>query len=304
MKTIPELESEGKRIGSEAKSFLSPEFGCLELPVLLSEIALNTGKGRLAAHYTLVSAIAANIGRILTENIPAYLSLHARLVEKGYTLQNWGETGSCDRYGCAVADIAAAPRTSREWCDKEEDLTKVLIDELKAEKALPSGPPDIAVKAMAFRNQSYNFIVVLNSRFNRWSIHIRQYWDVLPDLDGETYLGYGLDKFKTAPMSLTEAISLSKALSRYSDDVPGTQFINRPSLATFTNGTLKAGEQSGGRGLRYADGRDAGYLVSCRETKDDVELAEDVDWNSLNLLFGVLAEIEGVCFSTSEDTDD
>lgn len=47
---------------------------------------------------------------------------------------------------------------------------------------------------------------------------------------------------------------------------PGTGTRARPNLEMFTAGSLEVGEASAGEGLRYGDLRDAGYLVSVKDS--------------------------------------
>jgi hypothetical protein len=136
-------------------------------------------------------------------------------------------------------------------------------------------------------------------------VHIRQYWNNLQEAlaDDDNYLGHPLSEFKNKPLSVTQAVAFTSSLSQYSDDLPGVAYPQRPSLDTFTRGDMKV-RYDAGIGLRYGDGRDKGFILSCQQSSDDtMESAKDCTWPSMSFVQGVLNNLHSAVFCFSEDTE-
>lgn len=152
-----------------------------------------------------------------------------------------------------------------------------------------------SLKAFALRTQNINYLVVLEKRYGRWFIHLRQWWDPLPTADD--YVPYPLEKYaQGATMDYATAHRVAGAFQGYADDVADVAFPKRLSLGSFTATGCVPRKETSCSGLRYADARDTGYLATVERNAFGFFDADNVKWNSLSQLhyvwFDLLSAID------------
>jgi hypothetical protein len=203
---------------------------------------------------TLEDLLNVYVGQALHAKLPEYLNLHAQLEQEGAVSYEKGRTFRRDEYS-----IYAVPT-----------------------KTYDTGGGVIA-KAMVLHTLEGNFVVVLNHRFDTWTVHLRQFWPVLEEaLDSESWI-VGLQDYRNSTnLTLQDVAKLSSAMSHFSDDYPGVIHPARPRLASFLEGNLVVGERGEGHGLCYGDGRDTGYIASLRDAR--TPRANDMCYSALPYL--------------------
>jgi hypothetical protein len=199
----------------------------------------------------------AYVGLAVEQWVQPYLSLHAALTQQGATSQATGHNFAIDTYVWAAAD-----RTLPEeplGIDGLDDLDDDPLSERRA-------------KAMVLQTQSCNFLVLLNERFGRWTLHFRKFWPDVRDALAQGNVGGSLSTVvDRKDLTVLDVVKLSSAAAEFGDDLPGVHYPRRPHLATLLNGSLLVGDQDAGIGLRYGDMRDMGYVMSMHANGDLVE---------------------------------
>jgi hypothetical protein len=268
-----------RQIGHELRQFLDQKvdgyYASIEAPEALGHMfsgLRSTGDGINCG--TLNSAMEHFAGLFLASQLPAYLELHSRLHEAGHDASNMFEFAN-DTFVYAVRDaVVESP---------DKGLEAALEDLLGSDK----NGCDVTVKAFALQTQSLNFIIVMNQLFGQWSIDIRRFW---PSLQSElsnpnSYLGE-LEAFRVSrdAVSAADLVRHAERAAKYADDVEGVTFSSRPSLAMFLAGNMVAGNEKAGVGLRYADGRDKGFVASLQRSTDHAIAKDAGRWVTLSEL--------------------
>jgi len=142
-------------------------------------------------------------------------------------------------------------------------------------------------------SQNYNVILILDQNDYKTELHIRRFWESVDDAREDdwdierTKDGFDLKKLLVESQWLTE---------RFSDNLPGNQFIHRPDLKMFKKAinSNSMGSESG-RPLFFLDARDPGYVLSYEKVSfDEFDMHTKTDCPVLNygLLKAVLFDIQ------------
>jgi hypothetical protein len=266
MKTPNELKALAASLRVALHGGCSKEFALLERPVALAELydLVRADKATLQ-NLELEATLSHYVGLAVQGVIPGYVALYDRLVAKGYDASNPYEFGNDSFCHYIPQRVVEAETLSGE--------AKALLG-LFGKETLP---PDVA-KAFVVETQNTNWIVVLTPRYGRHDLHVRQFWRDPAVLDSPDYHG-GMEQYTGANLTIKDVIRLAaEAANLFSDDMPGVHYPQRPSLNTFLRGSLVPGHKDAGAGLRYADGRDKGYVLSYGQPHGTTPLVKDVHW--------------------------
>lgn len=219
--------------------------GVIDHPAVLAELIDRFGHDKRDFESgTFEATISGCVGRAIMQEAESLVWLADTLRAKGYTEENQYDFGYVDRYAFSLLNT-----------DKK--------------------------KVFALRTQNVNYLVLLNRRYDGWEVHMRQWWDVIPD-GAEQYLPYALEKYiKGATLSLQDAIKLTKNLEGYANDIPGASYPDRLRLQAFKDTYFAVGEDRACAGLRYGDARDRGYLVTAKQSVFGTPEADKMTWNAL-----------------------
>jgi hypothetical protein len=221
------------------------------------------------------------VGLELSRRIPHLLDLHAALSKRGLGMDHAHEFAR-DAYVYAVRDeIVGMP----------EDPAIVA--------ALPepneTGMVLIDVKAFVLQTPEDRYILVFNRRSPRWSLHVRRFWRSLAQELAEGRNLGALDCLKgRTDLTLSDMAKFSTPMTDYADDVEGGQY-SRPSLRTFLDGSLIAGDPASGAGLTHRNRRDCGYIVSLEDGGE----AEAVGFDAYVRLDSILYSLTSATMSLS-----
>lgn len=264
IKTREELAKLAVQLRQKLESGLTKTWALLErpYPLALMFLADKNDKADLRSH-EFESVVSAYYGVAAELWVPEYLKLHATLQAKGLNSAEQSYEFGNDAYVWAAAD-----RTSPEP-SLGLDLKALLGDDYE------ETPRMRQAKAIVLETQSRSFLIVLNQSYDRWTVHMREFWpDIRIEVQRSRYLS-GLEAVKDRrDLTLMDVVLLSNAANRFGDDLPGVHYPHRPHLSTLLGGSLMAGAEDAGIGLRYGDFRDRGYIMSlktCSEGRPTVE---------------------------------
>lgn len=192
---------------------------------------------RELGHYTLERAFDLYAGKKVMGLLDDLLWLNATLIQHGYTTTRQFDFGYADRYAYTLHDA-----------------------------------PDL--KAFACQTQNINYLVVLAQRHGDWTIHLRRWWEPVASPAGEHYK----ERFQAIKRKTFQdvVVHASEAAERFSDHLPGVQYVRRPDLAMYDTSGYVVGMPHSCPGLRYGDMRDAGYLLSVKQTPFGIPKGDEV----------------------------
>lgn len=259
----------------------SVHWDTLERPHVLAALVLSSRRDRFSTRaHQLEQTLSNACGQLLVGLVQPYLTLHAYLVSQGHLDQASAMDLGRDAYLWSVAD--------REFEDPQAKGDEAFLRSL----GLQCKTPPVKVKAFVLQTQSQGFIVVLNQRSKKWSMHIRRVWeDAGAALASTDHLG-ALEAYRDRKdLTLADVIALVKHAQAFSDDTPGAPYPARLSLKSYLDGNMLARTEGAGRGLRYGDLRDVGYVASL-DGSWDFPLADggySLDFEALGYLTAILA---------------
>ena len=182
-------------------------------------------------HYTLDRTLDLYVGQKVMQQREAWLWLHDTLVSRGHTERHPYDFGYGDRYAYWV------------WNQPHR-------------------------KAFVGITQNQNYLVLLarNSEHADWTIHLRRWWEPLRSHAGRWISqSFARGRRTTQPVTYRDIVKhAAEAERKFSDHLPGVTYIERPDLALYKKTQFQLNPQSPCPGLRYGDGRDAGYLISVK----------------------------------------
>lgn len=194
--------------------------------------------------FTMENVIGGCVGRAIGDETPRLLELAERIHAGGYTEENQYDFGYADRYAFSLKNT-----------EKQ--------------------------KVFALRSQNVNYLVILVKGWQGWDVHLRQWWDVLAE---KSYVPYDLEPLMKGTKLLTfeEAQRISGRFEEYADDIPGMSYPKRLSLKAFKDTDFRVHDDKSCAGLRYADARDTGYVISVKPSVFGFYEADKVTWKSLS----------------------
>jgi len=122
--------------------------------------------------------------------------------------------------------------------------------------------------------QNYNAIIILDESDWTTELHIRRFWDSVDDAREDDWdIKESKDGYSLKKLLVSDHLN-----NRFSDNLPGNQFIDRPDLKMFKKAINNMGKESG-RPLFYLDARDPGYILSYTQLhySDDISCDPRVD---------------------------
>ena len=278
-----------KEVDQLLGSNIDPRWCVIERPQVLARyFGLNPSDNMTADSRALCSTIDAHCGQSLQRVLPAYLALHAHLVANDINEANQYKFAN-DSYIYTVAD--------RQFDGKALDID---IPGIRGN----STTPVVQAKAFVVKTQSRNYLVVLHERYLTGTVHIRRFWDDLQESLNAP--GYALmsDYADRSDLTLNDVILLAtQAAEYYSDDLPGNCYPRRPSLQSFLRGSLDVGEESAGRGLRFGDARDLGYIASLEVSGTGRFTAKDMSKIGISELVAVMYNVASAFDSLNIEVD-
>lgn len=261
MLTREQMAELATKVLSQLRQGLTKEWNVLEEPQVLARMfhLMNDYSADLR-ELSLEGTFEAYVGQALQRWIPDLVRLHDALLARGLGQENNYEFGN-DAYVYAVADKQVTKPASPGLLKMFEDLGMGS----RADRV------DVTnVKAFVLETQSRQFIIVLNQRHERWHLHIRRiYPSFVEEQANDRYLGTLGDFVDRTDLTVQDIIKLSRYAEEFSDDFPGNNYPKRLSLQYFLKGSLVAGEDEAGCGLRYEDCRDEGYVASLRSSYEE-----------------------------------
>lgn len=261
-KTPEQLQACSAALGKLLASQLNRDWDLLERPAIVAGLfACHPDEAMSITSHDFASTLDAFIGMRAARMIAPYLKLHTDLTDQGYTsADNRLEFGT-DAYAWA-ADSRSAPAK-----DLGIDWAAVfkLPDSVKAFERAPD-PCARQARAIVLQTQSSSFLVVLNYEYGRWQgLHVREFWpDLGPAMAADGYLLNLGALRERRDLTVQDVVAWSTRACVYSDVLPGVDYPERPNLASLLDGSLFAGEEEAGIGLRYGDFRDKGHVLSMR----------------------------------------
>ena len=200
----------------------------------------------------------AYVGQRAAQWTMPYVTFHDALTQAGHTSESTRLQFGTDAYTWAAADRTMPERRN------------VVDFALLQGRMMAYSPRPRHAKAIVVQSQSRNFLVLLNQSFNRWSLHIREFWpDIRTVMERGHYCRLLSETSHRADLTPLDLVRLSTTASQYGDDLPGVDFPQRPHLATYLDGSLMAGDEEAGIGLRTGDFRDKGYVLSFKAGVDE-----------------------------------
>jgi hypothetical protein len=256
------------RLEAIIRESVPDERDLIDQPAILAELIGRFGHDRRDFEScTFESAIGGCVGRAIAQETDNLLWLADILHIKGYTEENQYDFCYADRYAFSL---------------------------LSTEKR----------KVFALRTQNINYLVLLAKRYDGWEIHLRQWWDVIPDAS-EQYLPYTLEKYiKGETMTLHEAIKLGKNLDDYANDIPGVSYPDRLRLQAFKDTNFSVGKDDSCAGLRYGDARDRGYIATVKLDAFGAPEADKMTWHPLNRMHYVWYDLLSAVDTLREEVAD
>jgi hypothetical protein len=234
------------RLEAIIRETVPEERDLIDQPAVLAELIGRFGHDRRDFESCVFEAtISGCVGRAIMQEVDSLAWLADTLHAKGYTEENHYDFCYADRYAFSL---------------------------LNADKK----------KVFALRTQNINYLVLLTRRYDGWEVHMRQWWDVLPDSTNQ-YLPYTLEKYiKGETMTLHDAIRLSKNLDDYANDIPGVSYPDRLRLQAFKDTNFAVGKNESCAGFRYGDARDRGYIATVKQSVWGAPEADKMTWHALN----------------------
>jgi len=256
------------RLEAIIRESVPEERDLIDQPAVLAELIGRFGHDRRDFEScTFEATIGACVGRAIMQETDSLVWLADTLHEKGYTEANQYDFCYADRYAFSMVNT---------------------------EKK----------KVFALRTQNVNYLVLLARRYNGWEVHMRQWWDVIPDAS-EKYLPYGLEKYiKGETMSLNDAIGLVKRLDDYADDIPGVSYPDRLRLQVFKDTDFAVGTDKSCAGLRYGDARDRGYIATVKQSVWGTPEADKMTWHSLTRMHYVWYDLLSAVDTFREEAEE
>lgn len=261
-KTPEQLQACSAALGKLLAAQLNRDWDLLERPAILAGLfACHPDEVMSISSHDFESTLDAFIGMRAARMIEPYLKLHADLTDQGHTSADTRLEFGTDAFVWAAASRSApAKDLGINWA--------AVLGSPEGEKAFERTPDPCArqARAIVLQTQSRNFLVVLNYEYGRWhSLHVREFWpDIGPAMDANGYL-LNLDALRERrDLTVQDVVAWSTRACTYSDVLPGVNYPERPNLASLLDGSLFAGEEEAGIGLRYGDFRDKGHVLSMR----------------------------------------
>lgn len=225
---------------------VSRETDVIEQPAIIAALVDRFGHSpRDFSSMTLENVIGGCVGRAIGDETPRLLELAERIHAGGYTEENKYDFGYADRYAFSLKNT-----------EKQ--------------------------KVFALRTQNVNYLVILVKNWRGWDVHIRQWWDVLSE---KSYVPYDLKPLMSGKLlTFEEAQRISGRFEDYADDIPGMSYPKRLSLKAFQDTDFRVHKDNSCAGLRYADARDTGYIITVKRSVFNIYEADKVTWKSLSLV--------------------
>lgn len=276
----PDYKAKGVKLAECLTSLVEKKWDVLQKPQVLASLFNHedwTDSGFELRNITFESTFGAVIGQRMHAALPKLLEMHAKLVSDGVISDETKYDLGRDSYIYSVADKEVPAKPS--GIDFKAIFGQDYVET----------PKKVKIKAMVLETQSTQYIVVMNYQLGRWEVHIREYFKDLRDAMAEAYL-LNLDNIKAADnLTIFDVVRLARVAAVYADDFQGNPYPSRLSLASYLNGSLIGNDEDAGLGLRYADGRDEGYVVSYEDS--DRPEAKDVLWGGYAALHNVMARL-------------
>lgn len=238
-----------EKLNLTLKSGISRQFDTLERPYVLSQLIRDLHKGSVEGSlYRMAQVQSSLYGEVAKSLVDDCLEVHQSLV----SAERVAENPMSDKHGQKSWVVA-----NREIDDPDS--------ELYAELGLK--PAKVKVKAFAVQSMGRNYLVVLNCRTGAWHLHVRRFWLTWEDIQRRGDLPMALVPLtQKTSFSFDEAMTLNQLVGhelcdQVDSDLPQGR-LGRPGLDEFLQGDLVAKSPFAGRGLRYGDMRDCGYVLS------------------------------------------
>jgi hypothetical protein len=263
MKTQAELQTAGEQMRALRDAALSKAWNALERPFPVAHMFAGPKRDKLDLRdHDFEQMVSAYMGLVAQNWVEPYLKLYRALQERGHISRDTSFEFGNDVYVWTVAD--------RDVPQERDDK----LDQLFAGMGIArdEAPTVYKAKAFAIETQTRNFLVLLNEKYGRWSIHMRRFWDDIREVSKNDGYFHLQDFANRKDLTLEDVIKLAHQVSEhYGDALPGVSYPHRPLLTTYLDGDLIAGSDTSGIGLRYGDFRDMGYVLSF---KNDAERPE------------------------------
>lgn len=249
LQTPAQLDFLADKLGLTLKAGLSRGGDTLERPYVLSQLIRDIHKDSVEGSlYRMAQVQSSLYGEVARSLVDDCLEVHQTLVDTEHLADN----PMTDKNGHKCWLVA-----NRELEDPDT--------ELYADLGLK--PAKVKVKAFAVQCAGRNYLVVLNGRTGAWHLHVRRFWLSWEDIQRRGNLPAALVPLvnKTS-FSFDEAMTLSRLVGhelcdQVDEDLPQGR-LGRPGLDEYLQGDLIAKSPFAGRGLRYGDIRDCGYILS------------------------------------------
>lgn len=174
-------------------------------------------------------AMGARIGAMVEAQIPDYERVHSELKRRGITRDNAIDLGGNCGYAYPIFD--------------SQDR-----------------------RAFCIETQNMNLLILLQSRYDGTDVHIRRWWDSLPEKRLKGHLVSHEKKFQAEKnKDYAHVVALADAAAEYSDNLPGKDYVHRPDLSMFIETEFKVKCEGACPGLRYGDSRDRGYILTTKK---------------------------------------
>lgn len=299
LKTQEELQAIASKVQDLLNAELSPDWEMLERPSVLAYLFAQNEEGADVRNVLIESTQEEYVGMKIEAMLPNYIQLFDTLKSSGFGKRHAIEVGN----GVFVYALE-----EREVVLQDDGTMKTFLEDLFPEDVLNgyvNAPKKALVKALVLETQNHNYIALLNNKFDKWTIHVRR---VYPSLDAalanSKHLGSLNDYKDRSNLTLHDVVRLASMASEYADDYAENPYPKRLSLPTFLAGSLVAGEEDAGAGLRYADGRDRGYVVSLQKSTDCIPCAKDIDWGTYREVANVMRWLNAACYDVTPDGPD
>lgn len=286
IKTREELQAFSASMSAHWESGLSKDWGSLERYYPLALMLKGKDEGAFVSH-KFTNLCDSFMGIYAESMVLPCVEFHKDLTSGGHTSEKSRFEFGCDSSAWVVAD--------REFPESRDEVDELVDDVFgKAELELKLARRS---KAFVLETQNRNILLVLNERFGKWTIHIREFWPLLVDSMGkDVYQDELLSLQSRKDLTILDVLRLSSQAEKYSDCIPGVDFPKRPNLGTFLDGSLLAGDSRAGIGLRYGDSRDRGCILSLDWSSSFPEVN-----HSLHVDFGAIDYIGAHLFQGFEE---
>lgn len=295
-KSMEQIKEIAQKIKTLLDSELSQQWDTIEKPSALAHYFATEGSPFEIRNITIESVLEEYIGLRIHDRIPEYVQLFDKLKSSGFGKEHAYAMGG-DDYVYAVEERDVEMPKS-----ETSDFLKELFEEQGVDVGDTFDKPEVVqVKVLAVETQSRNFLIVLNHRFSKWTLHAREFYETFEHAQARGYLGRLDSLSKDTPITLQDMVVFAQDAARYADDVPGNKYPARYSMAGYLSGSLIAGQENAGPGFRYGDGRDPGYIVSTQQSTDMNPCAKDATWYSLRDIAYVIDHLNVGTMALDED---